>query len=251
MFNLIFITMKKNEKFETLTKMVGMTGLQISEVVAYWQETGQLKTTELAEKTAAPEQSKDLSGITILPSPKIVTPKVIEAGMFMYADGLIYPEIVEGNRITSVVGYVGKTEGLSVCLREGQLPWSSDLLDVHVPNTSGKEATERITKSASRKKKKAEAAQYCLEYTADGVKAGEAFLALENELELVSQNRELVNTALHRLHAVRMDKKYWSSSVHFIDGRITAVGQNFSDGTGYTDYKYREYYVRPFLAFKL
>lgn len=243
--------MEKNEKFEMLTKMVGMTGLQISEVVAYWQETGQLKTTELAEKTAAPEQPKDLSGITILPSRKIVTPQEIEPGMFMYEDGLIFPEIVKGNQITSVIGYVDEHEGLSVCLREEQLPWSSDLLEVHVRNTSGKEATEQIIKSASRQKKKAEAAQYCLKYTADGVKAGEAFLALRDELELVSQNRELVNMALDKLHTVRMDKKYWSSSVHFVDGRITAAGQNFFDGTGYTDYKYREYYVRPFLAFKL
>ena len=54
--------MEKKEKFETLTKMISMAGLQINEVVAYWQETGQLK------------KSKDLSGITILPANKFIPP---------------------------------------------------------------------------------------------------------------------------------------------------------------------------------
>lgn len=236
--------MEKNEKFETITKMVGMSGLQFNEVVDYWQKTGKLKTT-------VPEKPKNLSGITILPSKKIVTPKIIRAGMFMYADGLIYPELVEGNQITSVVGYIGKTEGLSVCLREEQLPWSSDLLHVQVPRSSGKEATELIAKSASRQKKKAEAVQYCLEYAADGLKAGDAFLASENELKIVYPNRELVNTALDRIHTVRMDKKYWSSSVDFIRSRLCALLQDFSDGSVHNDYKYRECWVRPLIAFKL
>lgn len=242
--------MKKNEKFETLTKMVGMAGFQLDEVVAYWQATGQLNTTEPKEKTAAPEQPKDLSGITILPSKKIVTPKVIEVGMFMYADGLIFPEIVKGNQITSVVGYAGRTQGLAVCLREKRLPWSSHLLYVGLSeNLSGKEATRLIVEAARRQGKKADAAEYCYTYAEDGVKAGEAFLSSKEELGLLYPGKEYINRALDRLRAEKLGRNYLSSSEY---NYSSAWFQLFN--SGYIDYYSKDDYngyVRPVLAFTL
>lgn len=190
-----------------------------------------------------------MSGITLLPSKKIVTPKVIETGMFMYADGLIFPEIVVGNQLTSVVGYVGKTEGLAVCLREKQLPWSRDKLYVRMKNNlSGKEATQLIVEEACREGKRAEAAQYCFEYAEDGVKAGEAFLASIQELQLVEPNQRRINAALARLQAIVLGDLYWSSSEY---DYYSAWTQGFSDGYIYGSSKGNSIYVRPVLAFTL
>lgn len=242
--------MEKNEKIEVLTKVMDALELQAGEVVAYWQKTEKLKTAEPAEKTAASEQSKDLSGITLLPSKKIVTPKIIRVGMFMYEDGLIFPEIIKGNQITSVVGYVGKNEGLSVCLKEKKLPWSSDVLYVGMKNNlSGKEATQLIVEEARREGKKAEAAQYCFEYAEDGVKAGGAFLASKEELGLVYPNKKQINAALDMLHAIVLNEMfYWSSPEC---NSSYAWGQSFSGGIVIHRgiYKAQSYYVRPVLAF--
>lgn len=246
--------MEKNEKIEVLTKVMDALELQAGEVVAYWQKTEKLKTAESAEKTAAPEQSKDLSGITLLPSKKIVTPKVIEVGMFMYADGLIFPEIVDGNQITSVVGYVGKNEGLSVCLREACLLWSSDELCVRMnDNVSAKEATQLIVEAACRQGKKAEAAEYCYTYAEDGVKAGEAFLLSKNELKAIYANRKQIDVALGRLHARKMGwGRYWSSSEHIDDSGSYAWNLHFFDGSRNLNLKnYLDFDVRPVLAFTL
>lgn len=230
--------MERKEKFETLTKMISMAGLQINEVVAYWQETGQL------------EKSKDLSGITVLPAKKFVSPETICAGMFVYEDGLIFPEIVEGNQITSVVGYVGKSEGLSVCLKEKKLRWTSGR-NVRVGNKlSGKEATRLIVEAALSKGWRADAAQYCFEYAEDGVKAGEAFLASKKELEALYQNKKRINNALGMLQAVLMDKKSYLSSSDCYCYNIYV--KDFEDGSWRHIHKYDSYdYVRPVLSFTL
>ena len=103
--------------------------------------------------------------VSLLPSKKFVTPKKIAPGMFYYADGLIFPELIEDNQVSAIVGCVDRNHGLALGLRETELPWSSDWLYVDIPTRlSGKEATALILKAAQKVQKNAEAAEWCAEY---------------------------------------------------------------------------------------
>lgn len=101
-------------------------------------------------------------------------------GMYVYSDGLISVDIINGRQIKAIVAYVEGSEVLAVCLREKQLRWSRDVLEAYVTRniTSGQKATKMILEIAHREKLKAEAAQYCYNYAEDSVKHGEAFFTV-------------------------------------------------------------------------
>ncbi|MDO4162708.1 MAG: hypothetical protein Q4D80_06895 [Pseudomonadota bacterium] len=244
--------MEQREKFKKLDSLAGELGLQADEVAAYFQQKGQPETKipkkvkNLYEATVKPAKPKDLSAVTILRSKEIVPPRVIEPGMFLYEDGLVYPGSIEGNRITSVIGYVGKHSGLAVCLKDEQKFWSSDRLCINVSSRfSGMETTRRILEEALRQGKRAEAARYCFEYAEDGVKAGEAFLPTQKELDAVYQNKERVQHSLSLIHAFNLKKLYWSSSSAGRDAWFF----DFRDGTENGALVSQTAYVRPFLSF--
>jgi len=158
--------------------------------------------------------------VSLLTSKKFVTPKKVEPGMFYYADGLIFPELIKDNRVSAIVGCVDKNHGLALGLRETVLPWSSDYLFVDMPSgLSGKEATAQILETAKEKHEKAEAAQWCAEYAFDGIKAGTGFMPSKEELKRIFGNwkklREsfaLINYGGLSADSLQEDAFYWSSS---------------------------------------
>ena len=157
--------------------------------------------------------------VSLLPSKKFVTPKKIVPGMFYYADGLIFPELIKDNQVSAVVGCVDKRCGLAIGLRETVLPWSSDWLYVDIPTRlSGKEATALILKAAQKVQKNAEAAEWCAEYAFDGIKAGTGFLPSKEELKRIFGNRKklrqsfaLLNSGGLSVDSLQEDAFYWSS----------------------------------------
>ena len=157
--------------------------------------------------------------VSLLPSKKFVTPKKVVPGMFYYADGLIFPELIKDNQISAVVGCVDKRCGLAIGLRETVLPWSSDWLYVDIPTRlSGKEATALILKAAQKVQKNAEAAEWCAEYAFDGIKAGTGFLPNKEELKRIFGNRKklrqsfaLLNSGGLSVDSLQEDAFYWSS----------------------------------------
>ena len=157
--------------------------------------------------------------VSLLPSKKFVTPKKVVPGMFYYADGLIFPELIKENQISAVVGCVDKRCGLAIGLRETVLPWSSDWLYVDIPTRlSGKEATALILKAAQKVQKNAEAAEWCAEYAFDGIKAGTGFLPSKEELKRIFGNRKklrqsfaLLNSGGLSVDSLQEDAFYWSS----------------------------------------
>ena len=157
--------------------------------------------------------------VSLLPSKKFVTPKKVVPGMFYYADGLIFPELIKDNQISAVVGCVDKRCGLAIGLRETVLPWSSDWLYVDIPTRlSGKEATALILKAAPKVQKNAEAAEWCAEYAFDGIKAGTGFLPSKEELKRIFGNRKklrqsfaLLNSGGLSVDSLQEDAFYWSS----------------------------------------
>lgn len=150
----------------------------------------------------------------VVSSGKYETPKRVLPGMYIYADGLIYPEIIEGRQVMAIVGSVDGSDVLAVCLQEACLPWSSDWLEAKATQkmTGGKEATRKILEISRKKRQEAEAAQWCCDYAEDGVKQGEAFLPSLTELEKLFANKAAINASLNALGVALLEGWYWSST---------------------------------------
>ena len=184
--------------------------------------------------------------VSLLPSKKFVTPKKIAPGMFYYADGLIFPELIKDNQVSAIVGYVDKRRGLALGLRETKLQWSSDWLYVDIPTRlSGKEATALILKTAKERQEKAEAAEWCAEYAFDGIKAGTGFMPNKKELKCIFGNRKKLRQSFALLNSgglsgncLQKEDFYWSSSegnsgynawyVRPFDGCMDYFGKGYS-----------------------
>ena len=175
-----------------------------------------------------------------------------KVGMFYYAEDKSFSdELIPNKTVSGVVGYVGKSglHGLVVLLHQCKLPWSSDGLIVGMPDLCGHSNTRVILQKALEKNKKAEAAQYCAEYTFDGVKSGKAFLACQNEMNLIFSYQAQINKNLALIKgADLLDKPfYWTSSEHSSE---TACYQNFSyGGRGYYSKYNVNYFALPVIEF--
>ena len=196
--------------------------------------------------------------VSLLPSKKFVTPKKVEPGMFYYADGLIFPELIKDNQISAIVGCVDKRRGFALGLRETVLPWSSDRLYVDMSSgLSGKEATSLILKRAKKRHKKAEAAEWCEEYAFDGIKAGTGFIPNKEELKLIFGNRKKLRESFALLNSGGLSGNclqeyafYWSSSEGYSYGNVAWVVRP-SDSLMYRYYKTFSYRVRCAVEFKV
>ena len=185
----------------------------------------------------------------VVSSGKYETPKRVLPGMYIYADGLIYPEIIEGRQVMAIVGSVDGSDVVAVCLLEVCLPWSSDWLEAKATQkmTGGKEATRKILEISRKKRQEAEAAQWCYDYAEDGVKQGEAFLPSLTELEKLFANKAAINASLNALGVALLEG--WSSteySVNYAWRLVMSDGCRLAYGKGDSNP-----YVRPVLALKL
>ena len=195
--------------------------------------------------------------VSLFPSKKFVTPKKIVPGMFYYADGLIFPELIKDSQVSAIVGCVDKRRGFALGLRETVLPWSSDSLKAKMPfGVSGKEATALILKTAKEKHEKAEAAEWCAKYAFDGIKAGTGFMPNKEELKRIFGNRKKLRKSFALLNSEGLcgneDAFYWSSSESYgTYSDYHAWGVRPSDGYMYDSYKDYSYHVRCAIEFKI
>ena len=217
--------MNKKEKLEMLSYFVGELGLSHKEVAEY------LLAEDLSAKATMPQ--------TILP------------GMYVYADGLIYPEIIEGRQVMAIVGSVDGSDVLAVCLQEACLPWSSDWLEAKATQKmiGGKEATRKLLEISRKKRQEAEAAQWCYDYAEDGVIQGEAFLPSLTELEKLFANKAAINASLKALGVAWLEGWYWSSTEY---DNTNAWGFGMTGGLRYDGSKYYNgYSVRAVITILL
>lgn len=177
------------------------------------------------------------------------TSQTVFPGMYVYANGLISSEIIEGRQIKAVVGYVAGNTVYAVCLRETELPWSSDGLQVpEVQNMAGgREATFKILEAAREQKKSAEAAQWCYDYAEDGVKRGEACLPSILEQSMLSVNTDKIKAALRRLGIVLFGDLYASSNEY---DACSSWAFSMFDGSVKQFAKYCKVPVRAILVFE-
>ncbi len=174
------------------------------------------------------------------------TPKEILPGMYVYTDGLIYPEILPNRQVMAVVGSVSDTEILAVCLRQKRLAWgmfyaTPDLLKrvgtdkeeiIRCPHcgetlilhqkSDGKELTRLfirhtrnvINNKIDDKSQIATSAAWCYDYNLDGVEKYSAFLPSLTELRAIYSNRDAVNPSLKALGVEILEGWYWPSSLY-------------------------------------
>lgn len=174
--------MNNNEKLESIIRMVSELGLSGDEVMSYLAERGNLN----SNNSTGSSQTADFS--------QYRTPSRVLPGMFVYTDGLIYPDIIEGRQIKAVVGYIDGSEGLAVCLQEKYRSW-------HI-GVQGEQS----------------AYMCCRDYAEDGVKPGEAFLASVEQLQQIAPYHDVINASLNLLKKTPITNHvYWSS-----DGQMLA-----------------------------
>ena len=230
------------KKLEVLNGVVKEFGLTEEAVVKSWYENNQISA-EFLQQLCSVGGKTTFQDMNLIPSKKFVTPKKIELGMFYYADGLIFPELIKDNEVSAIVGCVDRNHGLALGLRETELPWSSDWLYVDMPSgLSGKEATAQILKTAKEQHEKAEAAEWCAEYAFDGIKAGMGFMPSKEELKCIFGNRKklrqsfaLLNSRGLSADSLQDEAFYWSSSEYDYSDDY-AWNVKASDGYVYDDY---------------
>ena len=235
--------MERKEKLEMLTALVGELGFSCDDVVNYWKASGKFVSIQFQNETEKIPQSP--APEKLIEVPQYQTPKVVTPGMFVYVDGLISSEIIEGRPIKAVVGSVNGSDVLAVCLQEACLPWSSDWLEAKATQkmTKGQEATRKLLEISRKKRQEAEAARWCYDYAEDGVKQGEAFLPSKAELEKLFANKAAINASLNALDVALLDDWYWSSTEGSND--YVWLLDMSSGSTGYGNKYDCDNYVRP------
>ena len=233
------------KKIDILNSALAESGLTAEAVVKSWYEDNQISA-EFLQQLCPVGGKTTFQDVNLIPSKKFVTPKKVEPGMFYYADGLIFPELIKDSQVSAIVGCVDRNHGLALGLRETVLPWSSDWLYVDMSSgLSGKEATSLILKTAKGLHEKAEAAEWCAEYAFDGIKAGTGFMPSKEELKHIFGNRKKLRESFALLNSgglsgncLQEDAFYWSSSENYgnsawvvrpSDGGMGSYGKNGSN----------------------
>ena len=245
------------KKIDILNSALAESGLTAEAVVKSWYEDNQISA-EFLQQLCPVGEKATFQDMNLIPSKKFVTPKKVVPGMFYYADGLIFPELIKDNWVSAIVGCVDKRRGFALGLRETELPWSSDWLYVDIPTKlSGKEATSLILKTAKEKQENAEAAEWCAEYAFDGIEAGTGFMPSKEELERVFVNETRLNKSFVLLNSgglsgncLQEDAFYWSSSEYYYDDYHAWVVSP-SDGHMYGYGKHNSRLVRCAVEFKI
>lgn len=200
-----------------------------------------------ADKCALVRPVLDLTSLSLKKEDNTFeTPKEILPGMYVYADGLIYPEILPNRQVMAVVGSVTGSEVLALCLQQKRLAWgcfyaTPDLL-IRVGNdkeeiiscphcgetlilhqkTDGKELTRLfirhtrgvINNKIDDKSQIATSAAWCYDYNLDGVEQYNAFLPSLTELRALFANKDAINPALKVLGSEVLEGWYWTSSLY-------------------------------------
>ena len=226
------------KKIDILNSALAESGLTAEAVIKSWYEDNQVSA-EFLQQLCPVGEKTTFQDVNLIPSKKFVTPKKVEPGMFYYADGLIFPELIKDSQVSAIVGCVDRNHGLALGLRETELPWSSTWLYVDMPSgLRGKEATSLILKTAKEKQENAEAAEWCAEYAFDGIKAGTGFMPSKEELKRIFGNRKKLRESFALFtsgglsgNCLQEDAFYWSSSESY-----TSLAWFVSPSDGGMDY---------------
>ena len=178
----------------------------------------------------------------------------IKVGWYAFAGGKFSPVSDTYPNCQGVVGWVNPDKsapqgqrGLIVTPDEVKKAWSDKGCKTNIKDEyDGKENTEMLIAYGKAHSISFPAAEWCAQYSKNGVKPGEGFMPAEEQLKRIVANRKIVNPALQKIGGIILDGWYWSSSEYDYFGAWTV---HAGDGTVYSSHKSNYYCVRCVLAF--
>ena len=201
---------------------------------------------ELSHQTVSASQSTPETNAFAFPEVKV--------GWYAFAGGKFSPDPNAYANYQGVVGWVNPDKnalqgqrGLIVTSDEVEMMWSDSYCETNIKDEyDGKGNTEKLIAYGKAHDISFPAAEWCAQYSPNGVKPGEGFMPASEQLKRIVANREIVNPALQKINGVELSGWIWSSSEYAGNGAWGVYAFN-----GYVDWGHKLYnrYVRCVLAF--
>ena len=216
-------------------------------------------TEEDARKQAEKEQQQLQGQETVQVEKSAIEVKTffseVKVGWYAFAGGKFSPDPDSYPNCQGVVGWVNPDKnapqgqrGLIVTPDEVKKAWSDKHCETNIKDEyDGKGNTEKLIAYGKAHDISFPAAEWCAQYSKNGVKPGEGFMPASEQLKLIVANRKIVNPALQKIGGIILDGWIWSSSEYDYTYAwdVTADG-----GAVYGNSKsYGNGYVRCVLAF--
>ena len=178
----------------------------------------------------------------------------VKVGWYAFAGGKFSPDPDSYPNCQGVVGWVNPDKnapqgqrGLIVTPDEVKKAWSDKHCETNIKDEyDGKGNTEKLIAYGKAHDISFPAAEWCAQYSQNGVRPGEGFMPASEQLKRIVANRKIVNPALQKIGGIILDGWYWSSSEYSYG---TAWLVYAYDGSVYGNSKYYNLYVRCVLAF--
>ena len=215
-------------------------------------------TEEDARKQAEKEQQQLQEQETVQVEKSAIEVKTffseIKVGWYAFAGGKFSPNPNAYANCQGVVGWVNPDKsapqgqrGLIVTPDEVKKAWSDKHCETNIKDEyDGKGNTEKLIAYGKKYKINFPAAEWCAQYSKNGVRSGEGFLPAIKQLERIVANWEIVNPAMQKIDGVELGGWIWSSSKY---GYNYAWTVHAGDGTVYSSHNSNYYCVRCVLAF--
>ena len=179
----------------------------------------------------------------------------VKVGWYAFAGGKFSPDPDSYPNCQGVVGWVNPDKnapqgqrGLIVTPDEVKKAWSDKHCETNIKDEyDGKGNTEKLIAYGKAHDISFPAAEWCAQYSKNGVKPGEGFMPASEQLKLIVANRKIVNPALQKIGGIILDGWIWSSSE---GSNYTAWNVGAScGGVSYDGKAWDTLYVRCVLAF--
>ena len=178
----------------------------------------------------------------------------VKVGWYAFAGGKFSPDPNAYANCQGVVGWVNPDKnapqgqrGLIVTLDEVKKAWSDKHCETNIKDEyDGKGNTEKLIAYGKAHDISFPAAEWCAQYSQNGVRPGEGFMPASEQLKRIVANREIINPAMQKIDGVELGGWIWSSSKYSYNYAWTV---HAGDGTVYSSHNSNYYCVRCVLAF--
>ena len=215
-------------------------------------------TEEDARKQAEKEQQQLQGQETVQVEKSAIEVKTffseVKVGWYAFAGGKFSPDPDSYPNCQGVVGWVNPDKnapqgqrGLIVTLDEVKKAWSDKHCETNIKDEyDGKGNTEKLIVYGKAHGISFPAAEWCAQYSQNGVRPGEGFMPASEQLKRIVANREIINPAMQKIDGVELGGWIWSSSKYSYNYAWTV---HAGDGTVYSSHNSNYYCVRCVLAF--
>ena len=201
---------------------------------------------ELSHQTVSASQSTPETNDSAVPE--------IQVGWYAFAGGKFSPNPNAYANCQGVVGWVNPDKnapqgqrGLIVTPDEVKKAWSDKHCETNIKDEyDGKGNTEKLIAYGKAHDISFPAAEWCAQYSQNGVRPGEGFMPASEQLKRIVANREIINPAMQKIDGVELGGWIWSSSKYSYNYAWTV---HAGDGTVYSSHNSNYYCVRCVLAF--